>query len=87
MASVTSISKGQINTFSVEFREKGDRYNLRVNPAVSTEQKYKLIEIINTIDDDLFTIRCAYVMKTAYSELTTLLDENGFSYITILDDA
>jgi|APCry1669193181_1035450.scaffolds.fasta_scaffold131224_1 hypothetical protein len=75
-----------VRTFNVEFREKTDRFIIKINPAITTIKKYHLTELINTIDDALYTIRASYVMKDAYLELTGLLEQNNYTYITILQD-
>ena len=74
-----------MSNFSVEFREQDDRYNIRINPAMPTKKKYQLTEIINTIDNALFTTRSGYVMKDSYIELTSRLEEEDFTYVTVTD--
>ena len=74
-----------MSNFRVEFREQDDRYNIRINPAMPTKKKYQLTEIINTIDNALFTTRSGYVMKDSYIELTSRLEEEDFTYVTVTD--
>lgn len=74
-----------MSDFSVEFREQEDRYNIRINPAMSSKKKNHLTEIINTIDNALYTTRACYVMKDSYNELTTILEANGFTYVTVTE--
>ena len=52
-----------MSNFSVEFRDHEDRYNIRINPAMTTKKKYQLTEKFNTIDNSLYTTRSCYVMK------------------------
>ena len=72
--------------FNVEFTEQFDRYTLRINPAITKNQKYHLTELINSVDNALCTVKSSYVMKDSYNELTSLLEENNYNYLTVVVD-
>jgi peptide deformylase len=73
--------QNQITIFNVEFREEDDRYTLRINPAITKTQKYHLTELINSVDNALYTVKSSYVMKNSYLELTALLEDNNYTYV------
>ena len=66
-----------MSNFSVEFRDHEDRYNIK--------KKYQLTEKFNTIDNSLYTTRSCYVMKDSQIELTSRLEEEDFTYVTVTD--
>jgi hypothetical protein len=78
--------QNQITIFNVEFQEEDDRYTLRINPAITKTQKYHLTELINSVDNALYTVKSSYVMKDSYLELTALLEDNNYTYVTIIVD-
>ena len=83
--------QNQITIFNVEFREKDDRFTLRINPAITKTLKYHLTELINSVDNALNTVKSSYVMKDSYLELLIsylelLIEDNNYTYVTIIVD-